>query len=90
MDTYVITCSGCGKRFPVKHTTQADGKRYCHACWQEIVSLVRNRKWEPRGVRVAPVSIEPLPDRQRERNKGKPDVMVARVPERKSGWDKRE
>ena len=87
MDTYVIVCSGCQKRFPVIHTTQADQKRYCHVCWREIAKLVKATHREPRGVRVAPMSAEPVADRQRERNKGKPDVMLARIPERKSGWD---
>lgn len=61
---------------------------YCEDCACELLRLVRTAGWEPRERKRALVMTEAPRDTQRERNKQKPDVMQARIPERKSGWVK--
>lgn len=83
-DIYVRQCLGCRKRLPVKWMRECLGKfPYCERCACELLRLVRTQGQEPRERRGRPEQIEPMVDRQRERNKGKPDVMQAKVPPRK-------
>lgn len=88
-DIYVRQCLGCRKRLPVKWMRECLGKHpYCEDCACELLRLVRTAGWEPRERKRALVMTEAPRDTQRERNKQKPDVMQARIPERKSGWVK--
>ena len=61
---------------------------YCGDCAGEIrrLSATQGRELRMGTIRVEPVKMAPA-QTQRERNKGRPDVMQARIPERRL-WPK--
>jgi len=85
MDIYVQNCHECNKRTPVASMVPILGKRYCEGCGLELAQLIKSQNRELRmgTIRCKPPVAEKPVDRQRIRNKGKPDVMKAKVPPRK-------
>ena len=86
-DIYLLTCTGCRKRTPVRYMVAIQGARYCERCGMELARLMRTQAQDIRRISIKREPEKAPPDRQRERNKGKPDVMQARIPERRL-WPK--
>lgn len=89
-DIYLQNCAACQRRYPVRYMVAIAGKRYCGPCGIDLRHLIRSQE-----VEIAPAAhaanhhkggMERRPNRQRERNKGKPDVMQAKVPPRRNKW----